>query len=147
MVGTRRRRIPRERAQQFSDEVLRIYRHMRSLRCNGPDYEPQVDRANCPECQIFRPQLAASSLARIAAVALALRPPSRNGRRRALGAARRARGGSGRELINCPAISAFGQTGHWSRHRRKTECDPKRTLPGLKIGSGHAPFRPVAWLM
>jgi hypothetical protein len=32
----------------------------------------------------------------------------------------------GRVLINRPAVSAFGQSGHWSRHRRMTE-DPERT--------------------
>jgi hypothetical protein len=31
----------------------------------------------------------------------------------------------GRVLINRPAVSAFGQSGHWSRHRRMTESDPK----------------------
>jgi uncharacterized protein with ParB-like and HNH nuclease domain len=30
----------------------------------------------------------------------------------------------GRVPINRPAVSAFGQSRHWSRHRRMTESDP-----------------------
>jgi hypothetical protein len=33
----------------------------------------------------------------------------------------------GRVLINRPAMSAFGQTGHLSGHRRMTAFDPTRT--------------------
>jgi hypothetical protein len=35
--------------------------------------------------------------------------------------------GLGRVLINRSAVSAVGQSGHWSRHRRMTESDPQQT--------------------
>jgi hypothetical protein len=30
-------------------------------------------------------------------------------------------------VIRRPAVSAFGQTGHWSGHRRRTAFDPEPT--------------------
>src|SRR5262245_43974156 len=36
--------------------------------------------------------------------------------------------GNGRVLIDRLVASAFGQTGHWSRHGPTTGFDPKRTL-------------------
>ena len=49
----------------------------------------------------------------------------------------------GRVLINRPAVSAFGQSGHWSRHRRMTESDPKRTSLALSISA--ASKRPTSY--
>jgi hypothetical protein len=73
------------------------------------------------------PETPSVALTRRAGFSFVMRPKGRSGTAPTAGAV----------LINRPPVSAFGQTGHLSGHRRRAEFDPHQSSVGLTGCSAH----------